>query len=248
MDRLIRISKSVVPDTNVSREAYSLKYIDTGVLSTSEISLIQARNEITSYSEIVLNMFDDTRSLLKPEKGMDIEAKFIAIQDIEAVTDSIEQEISNYLTRASQNRLSPEGSLKVKSMIAIISYIEDIADCCYKIAVIFKRKNENMVYFQPFMMDNIELMFNLVYEALNILDTNLKTESSNLNVQRAGYIKNEISSFRNQVRSEHYSNLEKHTYDFKTGSLYNDIFSECDKIGDFSIRISESIAGSNIRA
>ena len=50
-----------------------------------------------------------------------------------------------------------------------------------------------------------------------------------------------IDNYRTIVKQEHLLAIEEKRYDYSTGILYNDIFSECEKIGDYAINVTQAI-------
>ncbi|MEZ5011032.1 MAG: hypothetical protein R2744_05235 [Bacteroidales bacterium] len=50
-----------------------------------------------------------------------------------------------------------------------------------------------------------------------------------------------INDFRNKLKADHLMQIEKKKYPYVTGTIYSDLFSEMEKLGDYIINISESI-------
>ena len=48
-------------------------------------------------------------------------------------------------------------------------------------------------------------------------------------------IESEINNYRNQLKVEHLDNLKNDVYTYDSGIIFNDLFSECEKLGDFII-------------
>ena len=55
--------------------------------------------------------------------------------------------------------------------------------------------------------------------------------------------KEAINAYRDELRSEHLSNIEKSSYPYETGSFYMDLVNCLEKMGDFIINISQSVYG-----
>ncbi|MCT4602928.1 MAG: Na/Pi cotransporter family protein, partial [Marinifilum sp.] len=54
-------------------------------------------------------------------------------------------------------------------------------------------------------------------------------------------IEREINDYRTALKTEHLANVEEKKYKYQAGIIYNDMFSECEKIGDYCINVSEAI-------
>jgi len=84
-------------------------------------------------------------------------------------------------------------------------------------------------------------MFNLVEESLEIMIDNLNQESDSINFSKAQEIEAEINAYRNQLKAEHLDNLKNEVYKYDTGIIFNDLFSECEKLADYVINVSEAL-------
>ena len=66
-----------------------------------------------------------------------------------------------------------------------------------------------------------------------------------INVEHALDLENQINIKRNQLKKEHLENVELNKYNYQTGIIYSDMYSECEKIGDYIINVSEAIGEVN---
>lgn len=55
-------------------------------------------------------------------------------------------------------------------------------------------------------------------------------------------IEDSINELRNKLRKKHLKSVEKEEYNYLTGIIYSDLFSECEKPGDYLINITEAVA------
>lgn len=108
-----------------------LNYLNIGTLSTSELSILQARQEIGVYGERIINMFGYIKNLFTAEKEKKFEKLYTKIEKYEEISDRMEVEIANYLTKISESELSGIGSRRIRAMFELIDDIESIADSCY---------------------------------------------------------------------------------------------------------------------
>jgi len=123
-------------------EEFKLKHINTGLLSTSELSLLQAKKEIVSYSNHVSKMFKITRKQLFEKREAQFEKRVEKVSKYEDVSNNLELEIANYLTLISEGELSEEGSRRIKGYLNIIDNLESVSDCAYNLSRTFVRKKK----------------------------------------------------------------------------------------------------------
>ncbi len=223
-------------------EEFRLKYISFGLLTTSEMSILQAKSEINHYSRRIARMFGFLRSMFNATSNKDKEKYEEKIKKYEKISDSIEVEIATYLTKILENRdITPESSKRIRSMYKIIDEIESIADSSYNIMRTISRKNESKTVFTQDQRNNINKMFDLLEKAYEVMNENIELGYKHMTLDKALATEDEINALRNYLKSEHLKNIEKKKYSYLSGTYYNDIYCECEKMGDHIINVSESI-------
>ena len=107
-------------------EEYRLRFITGGMLSTAELSILQARKEINLFAERTHRMFGMVRDLLHTTNDNDFNKLFSRIEKYENISDNMEVEIANYLNQVSDGRLSSESKLQIRAMLREVTEIESI--------------------------------------------------------------------------------------------------------------------------
>lgn len=111
-----------------------LRFITGGMLSTAELSILQARKEIHLFAERTHRMFGMVQDLMHTEKDDDFNKLFSRVEKYENISDNMELEIANYLNQVSEGRLSSESKLQIRAMLREVTEIESIGDSCYNLA------------------------------------------------------------------------------------------------------------------
>lgn len=78
-------------------------------------------------------------------------------------------------------------------------------------------------------------------ETLDVMCNNLAVEYKTVNAKKAYEMEKAINDYRTVLKQEHLIAIEEKKYDYPTGILYNDMFSECEKIGDFAINVTQAV-------
>lgn len=227
-------------------EEFQLQYISTGLLSTSELSLVQAWNEIKSYGLRTNKMFDLTRSMTKETNENELVKIYSRIQKYESISDRMEVEIAKYLTKVGDGKLSDRSKHRIQKMLRVVSEIESVSDGCHNIARTIMQKHDNKSEYTKGMYDNIELMMNLVEKAINQMNESLENDNvSDEELNRSMNTENEINNFRNQIRNQNITDVNDKKYDYQASVTYMDIITECEKMGDYIINIVEALNETN---
>ena len=224
-------------------EEFQLKYISGGMLSTSELSLLQVKKEIQVYAERTHRMFGMVRDLLHTKEGSEEYSKLYSrIEKYEQISDRMELEIANYLNKVADGRLSYEGKLQVTAMLTMVTEIESMGDSCYHLARTLIRKQEAKTQFTDEIVSNIDTIFKLVDDAINnmmqILPQN-ELEESDLN--RTYNKETEINNFRNVLRITNIENVNAKKYEYQAGTFYMDLVEEAEKLADYIVNVVEAL-------
>lgn len=223
-------------------EEYRLRYISGGMLSTAELSILQASKEIHLFAERTHRMFGMVRDLLHTEKDDDFNQLLSRIEKYENISDSMELEIANYLNRVSEGRLSSESKEQIRAMLREIAEIESIGDSCYNLARTINRKRQgSQKDFTEKQFEHIHSMMKLVDEALSQMMVVIEHPAHPSNdVNKSFNIENEINNFRNQLKNQNIVDVNNKEYDYQMGVYYMDIIAECEKLGDYVVNVVEA--------
>ncbi len=244
----VKIVTKLIPAKPEEEENEShLTFITTGLLSTSELSILQASKEIQLYGERAQRMFGLVRDLFHETDDKEFTSKFSRIQKYENISDRMEVEIANYLTKVSAGRLSDESKHQVQMKLRVISEIESVADSCYNLARTLQRRHQQPERFTDEINGNVELMFNLIESGLQNMCNVLGEEHiDQMYVNTAQNIENEINNYRNQLKMQNVIAVNEGYYDYPTATTYMDTIVECEKMGDYIVNVVEAVADSKM--
>ena len=229
------------------KEVFRLKYIQGGPLSTAELSLDEAEQEIVHFAEICYNDFGYMRQAIAENDT----AKFNELREklvkYEGITDRIEYEIADYLNEVSKGDISGTSAGRIKGMYKIIGELESLGDSGDAVGRILSRRNEHGLDFDAEQLKRLGRMCDLLDDAFKAMSANLKAPYTSLkditNAQDAEY---NINECRNTLREEHIINIEENpNYNYQVGVFYMDIVAELEKMGDFMINVSEAKISEN---
>lgn len=236
---LAKLVSRLIPP-KVGEDTFKLKHIKIGLLSTPDASLFQAKQEISLYGQNTLEMYRKMVQAFDLPRG-DYEKVFDQLQQMEDESDQVEVEIADYLTKVSESKLSTENSQRVRAMFKIVSEVESVADSALNVAKAIYRRNEQNITFPEELANKLKHMFALVDESIVIMNINLSNEYTLVNAKKAYELEQAINDYRTILKQEHLLAIEEKRYDYSMGILYTDMFSECEKIGDYTINVTQAI-------
>lgn len=224
-------------------EKSRLRYISGGLLSTSELSLMQAKKEISLFAERCHRMFGFVESLLSTDDNEQFVGLYSRIEKYEGITDRMEIEIATYLRRVSEGRLSDSSKAQIMKMLRQVDELESIGDSCFHLARTLSRKRENCTEaFTDEQMQHITQMMTLTDTSLSNMEMLLE-QDSRLTESQIAYSHNlerQINNYRNQLKSRNLQDIDAGQYSYQLGVFYIDFICECEKLADYVINVIET--------
>ena len=221
-------------------EDMRLRFISGGLLSTSELSLLEARKEINHFAVRAHRMFGFLPQLLQLKNNDEFVKLYTRIEKYEGISDNMEVEIANYLNQVSEGRLSPESKTQIRCMLREISEIESICDSCYNMARAINRKFNLREHFTEEQSTHIAHMWELCDKALTQMEQILEDTDHKVDPRISLNIENEINHYRTQLKEANVTDVNDKKYDYQTGVTYMDIIGDCEKLGDYAINVVEA--------
>ena len=242
MERLV--CYLIKPRTKDEEDDFRLRYIGgNSIMKTPELSVLEAQKEIQSFAERIQRMFTMVRELLGVKDDAAFTKLYARIEKYESISDNMEIEIANYLNDVSDAHLSDETKAKIRAMLREISEIESIGDSCYNIARTINRKMKGKEDFTEQQYEHLHQMFELTDDSLTQMNVLLTGRRENCDANRSFNIENEINNYRNQLKSQNINDVNDHKYDYAIGTMYMDMISECEKLGDYVVNVVEARMG-----
>ena len=237
------VCKIIRPKKNADEDDFRLRFIQSGIMKTPEISVLEAQKEIHCFAERIQRMFGMVKELL----GETNEDKFIKlytrIEKYEGISDNMEIEIAKYLDQVSDSHLSDETKAKIRAMLREISEIESIGDSCFNIARTLNRRFKGKEDFITSQYEHMHQMMELTDNTLTQMNITLVGHKGDNDANLSFNIENEINNYRNQLKSQNINDVNNHLYTYAIGTMYMDIIQECEKLGDYVVNVVEARMG-----
>jgi phosphate:Na+ symporter len=219
-----------------------LRFISGGLMSTSELSILQAWKEIHVFAVRTQRMLGMIHDLYNERDEAMFTKIFSRVEKYEGICDRMEYEIAQYLNQVADGRLSDQSKHEVHKMLRIVSELESVGDANYNLSRHIRHKHENNVQYTEYQDKNVELMMYLLSGA----EAKMVEALEHVNISRDEFLEmtnmeNEINNFRDELKMQNMQHITEHEYDYSTGVNYMDIILELEKMGDYIINVEEAI-------
>lgn len=240
---IVKIVERIIKDKKSDKEdTVKLKFIDAGPLSTAELAIGQARNEVIHFAEISRNGLGYIRQLVNAKSDKEFDQMCAKLVKYEEISDRIEYEIAQFLNALPEDSISEDTRTEAKRMYKIISELESLGDSGEAVSRILTRRNSHQQKFSTEQVANIEKMLDRVDHAYEVMIENLKAEHfESIDLRLATDCEIEINELRNTLREEEIYRIDRGEGDYRNSVYYLDTVSEIERMGDFIINISQAL-------
>lgn len=237
------VSKLIKEPENKEENAFRLKYINAGPLSTPELATEQAFKEIIHFAQISKNGLGYARAAINEtdsDKFEELRGKLVKYEEI---SDRIEYEIATFLNAVSAEEISERTSVMIKAMYKIIGELESLGDSGESISRILSRRNIHKKTFDAGTIRKLNAMVDLVDNAYDVMILNLSLafDGKLEEISNAYAAEDRVNNLRNDLRDEEIESIESDRKNYQTSVYYMDIVSELETMGDFMINVSQTL-------
>ncbi len=243
--QLAKLAEKLVKSKGKEDEVFKLEYISSN-LSTPEVATLEAQNEIIRMGKYVSKMgvFVDDLMVEKEEKKREkLMKKLIRYEE---VSDRLEEEVSDFLSKVSNLEQSNSSSVKIQMMLGIVHDLENIADIFVSMGTIIINKNKKKIWFTPDQREKLNELFGLVQKSLEIMNKNLaKWEITESDLEDAQIAEEEVDTMRKKLRKNYLTKIEEGKYNVRGGILYAELFNSFERLADFAENVSKGLSGND---
>jgi len=240
---LVRLATVSVPGGSEEDDEGKLKFISTAVL-TPELATIELQKEAAHFGEITARMSGYAKTLINSTNGKEQKKMLKKLKKYEKITDRLEIEITEYMTKLSNRQITTKTGLRLRSILNICNDLERIGDIYFQISKSIEKKIEDRNYFLPEQRENVNNMIEKVDHAFAIMVKNLNSPSyDNVTKLEADAAEKAINEMRDKLRDENNRKIGSENYNSQTAMIYNNLFSSLEKVGDHIINVTESVVG-----
>ena len=225
-------------------EDYRLRFISGGLLSTAELSIMEAQKEIHHFAERCQRMFTFVPELMQIQDETEFNKLFSRIGKYENITDSMEMEIAAYLNKVSEGRLSDASKSQIQKMLRQITELESIGDSVYNLGRTLNRHRMHCQDdFTPEQTQHMQTMLQLVEGSLDEMMKQIDLTAPRTSITKSINIEHEINNYRKQLRNQNLHDVNAGLYSYQLGVFYVDFISECERLADYVMNVVQAGKG-----
>ena len=233
----------IIPSKPEQKDTDSqLRFISGGLMSTSELSILQAWKEVHVFAVRAQRMIGMVHDLFYEQDTTQFTKIFSRIEKYEGICDRMEYEIAQYLNNVADGRLSDQSKHEVHKMLRIVSELESVGDANYNISRYIRHKYEDKIQYTETQEKNIEQMIYLLTGAqAKMVEALERVHITQEEFYEMSNMESEINNFRDELKNQNMQAITEPEYEYSVGVNYMDIILELEKLGDYIINVDEAI-------
>lgn len=233
---LVAFVNRIMPGDDEIDEA-GLKYIDDRLLETPAIAFGQTTNELVRMASKAKENYEIAMIGFIRED----EEKIKEVYKNEKIINMLEHDITRFLVKLSNSELGEEQRSQLAAYYHVVNDVERIGDHAENIADLATEMIAKDLKVSKEAVDEIGLMFDKTIGALEMSIDCFK----NYNRDKADAVRKveeEIDALEKKLRSSHIRRLNTGKCSATVGTIFLDLISNLERIGDHSLNIAEIIA------
>lgn len=232
---LVLLVEKVMPGDGDTKQTDSM-YLDKKLLETPVVATTQVFKETIRMAEMAK---DNVRLSMKAFLEDDVTDKE-KIYNNEVTINVLEKEITNYLVLLSEHELPEADSKILSTTFHVINDIERIGDHAKNIIELAEEKSANKILIDGEAKEELIKMYTKTEEALN-LAINCYSKKDIMAAKKISAIEKDINRYEKDLRENNIVRLNKKVCSANGSTIFLDIISNLERIGDHSTNIAETV-------
>ena len=232
---LVMLVNKIIPGED-EKENMGVKYIDDRVLETPVIAVGQMMKEVVRMANKAKENLQISMEAFRNNDDSLVQK----VYENEKLINILDQEITTYLVKLSNKELSEEQIGIVTSTFHVVNDIERIGDHAENLADLTSEKITKRLEFSEEAIEDLKHIYDYTLNALEVCIDSYEHRD----VRKAESIitiEQRIDALEGELREAHIKRLNSGTCNAFTGTIFLDIISNFERIGDHATNIAESV-------
>ena len=234
-DYLVKLACLVIPGEDETKEAKSLKFLDSRILKAPPIAVAQVLKEVARMGDLARKNYLMSMEMLFSGDTQKMEE----LEDNEGVLNFLNTNITEYLVKINALELEDNDRQLVGSLFHVVNDFERIGDHSENIAEQAIQLQETKTSFSDQAIQELHLMQDKV---ISILDDSCRLfQERRLDFDLAFTInttEDSIDKMAKEYKENHVSRLNQNLCTAQGGAIYNDLITNLERIADHSTNIA----------
>jgi phosphate:Na+ symporter len=245
MSKFEKLTEKIWPTHHREDEEHHLHYLSGRLLNTAEISIEEARQEIARFGNITRRTTKFVQTIVDEKETKSKEDLIERLAKYDKIINRIESELTSYLSRATEQEISFEASQQIRSMLVVISELENIGEICLSLSRALERKTELKIWFNQDQRDHLKELYLHLDKAFATMIQNLENNYESTELDKSIIIETSINAVFAKARDKNLKQIEKGKIKLNGALIFNELAGGYESIGNHILRVSQALATLN---
>jgi phosphate:Na+ symporter len=244
---IAKLIEKFIPEKEVDYLSNSIKYLQDNLLETPELAFDSSKKEISEMAKMSSNVLDITFEGFLTKDN----AKILKVYELENEIDKLQHDITLYLSKIVNERMSYEIANSLPVLIHSINDIERISDHAVNISEITEKMINSDIIFSEEAITDLKIVFKIIKDMAE--KVNSVFYSYSLDGTDSFDSINDILILEKELNKLHKEFFEKQTQRIvdlrcspQSSLLFIDIMNNLEKVGDHLKNIAQAASRSFI--
>lgn len=233
---LVSIVNKLVPGEDKKSSALVLQHLDRRLLETPSVAVGQVVKEVVRMGKTASqNLTDAVEAFINNDEKL-----IASVKEHEELVNFLEREITAYMVSLSNTSLSEEQSEIITSLFHVVNDIERVGDHAENLSELAEHKLNGKLQFSETAIKELKHMYETSKYAIDGAISAL--ENSDIEAaKKVIELECKIDEMNKQLRTEHIARLNRHECSPESGTIFLELVSNLERIGDHSNNIAETV-------
>ena len=219
-----------------AKEDKTFAILDARFLSTPSFAIAKCRDLIMDMVVLTKDGFTGALQLI----GNYDEKTDTNLREKEDLVDRYEDELSGYLVRLSEQKLSVEHSREVAKLLHVVGDIERISDHSINLVAVAKEMHDKNIVFSDDANNEIKVLSSAVTDIIDMTSIALIENDFEL-ATRIEPLEQIIDKLQYKMKSNHIKRLQDSNCTIELGFIFSDFITNCERASDHCSNIAACI-------
>jgi phosphate:Na+ symporter len=221
----------LVPTSDGEREVPHLAFLESGLVGTPELAIIEARRALQSMVGVCQDMFGKLQEVLTHPTAK-LGDLVDEIKKQEQKTDEMEEEIVAFCSELARAGGSRQVGQSIAHFLDMANDIERMGDHCMNLVLLAQRRYEKGYALPDETARELAEMMALITEFLALASRALGAEPDGV-IADAKILESKVNRLRDLGRKSHAKRMQAGTLVVREGLIYVDMLTNMEKLGDY---------------
>ena len=236
---LARLVARILPDKK-RKSSNHVSFLSPAIPPTGELNIAEAEKDIQKMGDLTEGILRGFVYIFE-HPGPDAAERAENLKTLEEESDRQAVAITDFLLKCSAGHLSESTLSRVTSLLRVVSELEDVCDCGYRLVMLAERKSRKGRQFPTETVEEVRQFADVLFRFLEFQKGFIGRNVTAADMETAYQLENLIDASRKRLRKESMRRMQASGERIKAEMLYIDMLNNMESIGNHTLNILQAL-------